>query len=183
MADEPAPADAPAPASASVPVPASALPLSADPAADAERERDATDRLSRIHGAGELQAVLLALLMAPGSKRALRAWQRETAATVGADALRRHAACLSGAARLPWFELLLSRLPTIRYVPDSEAMPRVQCAPTPKLPLPLLMPLSLSPVGRSANTERAKRLGPPGGRRPNLVARRTSPTPLSETLP
>jgi len=110
MADEPAPADAPAPAVPSVPVPASALPLAADPAADAERERDATDRLSRIHGAGELQAVLLALLMAPGSKRALRAWQRETAATVGADALRRHAACLSGAARLPWFELLLSRM-------------------------------------------------------------------------
>jgi hypothetical protein len=80
--------------------------------ASPERERDAADRLSRIHGAGELQAVLLALLMAPGSKRALRAWQQESAAFPGADALRRHAACLSGAARLPWFELLLARMAT-----------------------------------------------------------------------
>ena len=75
-----------------------------------ERERDAADRLSRVHGPGELQAVLLALLMAPGSKRALRAWQRETAAAPHADSLRRHAASLSGAARLPWFELLLARM-------------------------------------------------------------------------
>jgi len=75
-----------------------------------ERERDAADRLSRVHGAGELQAALLALLMAPGSKRALRAWQRETTATPGADSLRRDAASLSGAARLPWFELLLGRM-------------------------------------------------------------------------
>ena len=80
------------------------------PAPSPERERDAADRLSRVHGAGELQAVLLALLMAPGSKRALRAWQRETAATPAAESLRRHAASLSGAARLPWFELLLARM-------------------------------------------------------------------------
>ena len=80
------------------------------PAPSPERERDAADRLSRVHGAGELQAVLLALLMAPGSKRALRAWQRETAATPSADLLRRHATSLSGAARLPWFELLLARM-------------------------------------------------------------------------
>jgi len=98
MADTPLHADVPstAPAPAAAPAP--------------ERERDAADRLSRVHGAGELQAVLLALLMAPGSKRALRAWQRETVATPGAEALRRHAASLSGAARLPWFELLLARM-------------------------------------------------------------------------
>ena len=66
--------------------------------------------MSRVQGAGELQAVLLALLMAPDGKRALRAWQQETTATPGADSLRRHAASLSGAARLPWFELLLSRM-------------------------------------------------------------------------
>jgi len=102
MDDAPAHADAPAPA------PVLAIAEEASP----ERERDAADRLSRIHGAGELQAVLLALLMAPGSKRALRAWQQEAAAFPGADALRRHAACLSGAARLPWFELLLARMAT-----------------------------------------------------------------------
>jgi hypothetical protein len=48
--------------------------------------------------------------MAPGSQRALRAWQREVATTAGADSLRRHAASLSGAARLPWFERLLARM-------------------------------------------------------------------------
>jgi hypothetical protein len=103
--------EAPAPA-LPPPVPSTAAaPATAPvPAASPERERDAADRLSRIHGAGELQAVLLALLMAPGSKRALRAWQRETTATPGADSLRRHAASLSGAARLPWFELLLARM-------------------------------------------------------------------------
>ena len=73
-------------------------------------ERDAADRLSRVHGAGELHAVLLALLLPPGSKRALKAWRLETTATPGVDALREHAASLSGAARLPWFEALLARM-------------------------------------------------------------------------
>ena len=73
-------------------------------------ERNAADRLSRLHGAFELQAALLALLLPPGSKRAARAWEIETAATPGVEGLRMHAASLSGAARLPWFELLLSRM-------------------------------------------------------------------------
>ncbi|HSC65632.1 MAG TPA: hypothetical protein VLD35_18480 [Caldimonas sp.] len=106
MADAAAPADSPAP------LPPSAAPTGADASGRVERERDAADRLSRIHGERELHAVLLALLMAPGSQRALRAWQAETVATPDAEALRRHAASLSGAARLPWFELLLSRTAT-----------------------------------------------------------------------
>jgi hypothetical protein len=73
-------------------------------------ERDAADRLAHVHGAGELQAVLLALLLPRASKRALRAWRIETEATPGAETLRAHAANLSGAARLPWFELLLARM-------------------------------------------------------------------------
>ena len=73
-------------------------------------QRDAADRLSRVHGARELHAVLLALLLPPGSKRALRAWRIETTSTPGAEALRDHAASLSGAARLPWFERLLARM-------------------------------------------------------------------------
>jgi len=73
-------------------------------------ERDAADRLSRVHGPGELHAVLLALLLPPGSKRALKAWQLETAAIAGVGPLREHVASLSGAARLPWFELLLARM-------------------------------------------------------------------------
>jgi hypothetical protein len=75
-----------------------------------ESERDAADRLSRVHGAGELQAVLLAMLLPPKSRRAGRAWQVEAASSAGAESLRKHVANLSGAARLPWFELLLSRM-------------------------------------------------------------------------
>ena len=73
-------------------------------------ERDASDRLARVHGATELQATLLALLLPAGSKRALRAWQIETEAMKDVDGLRGHVASLSGAARLPWFERLLERV-------------------------------------------------------------------------
>ncbi|MCE9660671.1 MAG: hypothetical protein K8R60_19250 [Burkholderiales bacterium] len=71
---------------------------------------NASDRLSRVHGAGELHAALLALLLPPGSKRAARAWTIETASSPGREGLREHAASLSGAARLPWFERLLARM-------------------------------------------------------------------------
>ena len=73
-------------------------------------EGEAADRLSRVHGAGELQATVLALILPSGSRRALRAWQIETANTKGAEALRAHAEALSGAARLPWLEELLKRM-------------------------------------------------------------------------
>lgn len=75
-------------------------------------ERDAADRLLHVHGAGELHAALLALLLPAGSKRALRAWRVEAGKAPDAEALREHAASLSGAARLPWFELLLARMAT-----------------------------------------------------------------------
>jgi hypothetical protein len=73
-------------------------------------EQGATDRLARVHGAGELHAALLALLLPRGSRRAARAWAIETADTPGRAGLREHAASLSGAARLPWFERLLARM-------------------------------------------------------------------------
>lgn len=84
--------------------------LQLSPEAAIESERDATDRLMLAHGPLELQAALLALLLPPGSQRAVRAWQIETAATPGAENLRKHVASLSGAARLPWFELMLRRM-------------------------------------------------------------------------
>jgi hypothetical protein len=70
----------------------------------------AADRLARLHGAGELHAAILALLLPRGSRRAARAWAIETAESPGRAGLREHASNLSGAARLPWFELLLSRM-------------------------------------------------------------------------
>jgi hypothetical protein len=73
-------------------------------------ESDASDRLARVHGTGELHAALLALILPRGSRRAARAWAIETADTPGRAGLREHAASLSGAARLPWFERMLARM-------------------------------------------------------------------------
>jgi hypothetical protein len=87
-----------------------------------ESQRDAADRLSRIHGPAELHAVLLALLLPPSSKRAVRAWRIETGSAPGAEALRKHAVTLSGAARLPWFELLLTRMAAQPLVSRQELL-------------------------------------------------------------
>jgi hypothetical protein len=73
-------------------------------------EIDAAKRLARVQGPGELHAALLALILPPGSRRAARAWAIETAETPHRAGLREHAASLSGAARLPWFERLLARM-------------------------------------------------------------------------
>jgi hypothetical protein len=73
-------------------------------------EREAGARLSRVHGAAELQAAILALLLPAGSKRALRAWRIEASAATEGEALRMHASRLTGASRLPWLERLLTRV-------------------------------------------------------------------------
>lgn len=73
-------------------------------------ERRAIFHLSRINGALELQAAVLALLLPPGSQRAARAWEIETDDTPEARALLAYARQLSGRARLPWFETLVSRM-------------------------------------------------------------------------
>lgn len=73
-------------------------------------ERDAIDRLGRVHGPGELRAVLLALIATPGSQRERRAWRDETRGLSTADALRDDVNKLTPAARLPWLELLLTRI-------------------------------------------------------------------------
>lgn len=81
-------------------------PAAAPPASDIA----VADHLERVHGPGELHAVLLAMLLPPGSKRALGVWRVEVGKLAGADALCAHATTLSGASRLPWFELLLARM-------------------------------------------------------------------------
>ena len=73
-------------------------------------EQIAAHRLAQVHGAGELHAALLALLLPRGSRRAARAWAIETADTPSRAGLREQAASLSGAARLPWFDRLLARM-------------------------------------------------------------------------
>jgi hypothetical protein len=79
----------------------------ADPSAP---ERAAGDRLSRVHGANELHAAVLSLLLPFGSKRAMRAWRIEASAAADAESLRAHAGRLSPATRLPWLERLLARM-------------------------------------------------------------------------
>ena len=93
-------------------------PISAEPARasveqnaeQSEREAEAVDALSRVHGVFGLHAAVLALLLPPGNERAAQAWQRETLEMPDAQALRRHALALSGATRLPWFERLVTRM-------------------------------------------------------------------------
>ena len=78
-----------------------------DAANGAERERAAAERLGRVRGVHELQAVILALLLPPGSKRALVAWRIDTEDAPIAQALLDDVNCLSPAARLPWLERML----------------------------------------------------------------------------
>ena len=76
----------------------------------AELEHAANGHFSRLSGALELQAAILALLLPPGSRRVARAWEIETASVAGAEAVLALASHLPGAARLPWFETLVSRM-------------------------------------------------------------------------
>ena len=73
------------------------------------QQREALEQLGRVHGERELHAAVLALLLPPGNERALQAWRVEAAAP-NADALREQVLRLTGAARLPCFEQLVSRM-------------------------------------------------------------------------
>ncbi len=73
-------------------------------------QRDAADRLARLHGALELKATLLALLLPAVSQRALRAFRLETESIRPAQSLHDHVRRLGPGARLPWFEHLLARM-------------------------------------------------------------------------
>jgi len=70
----------------------------------------AAAHLSRLHGAVELRATVLALLLPPGSQRALTTWHDETHVTPNAAVLLTHVNRLPRAARLPWLEILTLRL-------------------------------------------------------------------------
>jgi hypothetical protein len=88
----------------------SAPDAAAAPAATDESSAAAADFLSRVQGSGELTAALLALILAPGSQRALRAWQLETESTATAAAVLAQVSGLLPNTRLPWFERLLKRM-------------------------------------------------------------------------
>lgn len=88
--------------------PASVPPASGEPSQASSAE--AADHLSRVQGAGELVAALLALLLPRGNEAALQAWQLETSATPNAAVVLDHVRGLLPNARLPWFERLLRRM-------------------------------------------------------------------------
>jgi hypothetical protein len=73
-------------------------------------ERDALERLKRVHGPGGLKSALLAMMLGPDQPRRLLTWQEETVLVADAETIQADMARLSGAARLPWFELVLQRL-------------------------------------------------------------------------
>jgi hypothetical protein len=75
-----------------------------------EPQRDAAERLQRLHGALELKSALLALILPPTSQRATRAFQIETEGARQAPSILAHVRNLPPAARLPWVEELLKRM-------------------------------------------------------------------------
>ncbi len=75
-----------------------------------EQHNAAADALGRVNGARELHAALLALILPAGSQRGARAWAAEAEGTPAMQELFNHVGHLPGRARLPWFELLLSRM-------------------------------------------------------------------------
>jgi len=75
-----------------------------------EPQRDAADRLSRLHGALELKSALLALILPLSSQRAMRAFDIETEGARQAPIIRDHVKNLPPPARLPWLDELLKRM-------------------------------------------------------------------------
>lgn len=73
-------------------------------------EPGSTQRLRQANGPAELRCALLALLLPKGSHRAMASWLREIESTPYSMQLHAEATALPGAARMPWFELLLVRM-------------------------------------------------------------------------
>jgi hypothetical protein len=88
---------------------------------DRERmQREALDRLSRVHGEGGLRATLLALVMDDEAEAVSAVWQCETADVPSAHALREDVLCLDERTRLPTVEALLDR---VRALPKAQRRP------------------------------------------------------------
>ena len=105
---------------------------------DAQLEREALARLSRVHGPGELQATILALIVPRDSVPSYVAWAAETQSCHNAAVLRADVMQLSDAARLPCFEALLARMrshPREERRALLESTRRIVAALTPLRPL------------------------------------------------
>ena len=105
-------------------------------------QRDALDRLSRVHGEGGLRAAALALVAEAGNTAALHAWAHETEDVASADAVQADVGQLSPAARLPCLEALLDRvgaLPKPERRVLLQATRRVMVAQAPARPVDRLV--------------------------------------------
>lgn len=105
---------------------------------EAQREREALGRLSRVNGPFELRAAALALATRPSTETAVAAWAAETADSTSADVLLDDVRHLSAGARLPALEVMLARLrlqpkPERRHLLESTR--RVMAAHVPLRPL------------------------------------------------
>ncbi len=107
----------------------SALPPAAPPLADEALQ--AWARLRRMQGPGERTALLMALVMTPGSAREQQAWAEETRALASADQARRLIQQLPPGARLPAVEMLLDSCATLPLTERQRllaATRRMMCA-------------------------------------------------------
>jgi hypothetical protein len=75
-----------------------------------EQAQAAAAHLAKLHGAQELRAAVLGLLVPRGSRRALTVWRDETHAWPDAQGVLTHLQALPAASRLPWLETLVLRL-------------------------------------------------------------------------
>jgi len=80
------------------------------PRALAHDDRERHRHLNELHGPGELHASVLALLLTPGSRHELLAWEKETSEIRAAARVLEDVQGLSRAEALPWLETLLERL-------------------------------------------------------------------------
>ena len=86
-------------------------------------ERDALERLKRVHGPSGLKAALLAMMLGQHQPGRMLVWQDETVLTPEAETIQADMEHMGDAARLPWFELLLQRLAKAPLT-DRQAMLR-----------------------------------------------------------
>lgn len=86
-----------------------------------DAEKAALQHLKALRGPVEMRAVVLALLLTPGSQRERRAWQDETRGLSSARALHDNVKKLGPARRLPWLEQWLGELAK-GPLPDRQAL-------------------------------------------------------------
>lgn len=84
--------------------------MATGPDHEAQLEREALARMSRVHGPAELHAAILALVTPVDSVDSFVAWTTETQASATAAVLRGDVTLLTDATRLPCLEALLARM-------------------------------------------------------------------------